>query len=62
MLFNSRRVGEGSMNVEELDEIKTSILEKLYHVQCDGIICSKCPLRSDNDDICGITVINKMWD
>lgn len=50
------------MNIEELDEIKTNILEKLDQVQCDEIICSECPLRTDDDDVCGIRVINRMWD
>lgn len=50
------------MSVEKLDEIKTSILEKLDQVQCDGIHCNECPLKSDSSEICGIRVINRMWD
>lgn len=49
------------MNIEQLDEIKTNILEKLDRVNCDGIVCNTCPLRSNDHEICGIRTINRIW-
>ena len=49
------------MNIEEIDEIKTNILEKLDQVRCDEIVCSECPLGTNDSNVCGIRVINRMW-